>query len=78
LRKLAYLMRFVSKSVMTGFVNELAILIFMAQLPELTNVPRDSVMLITGDGKLVHLCLALDHALNHCARRPPGILSSLR
>jgi sulfate permease, SulP family len=28
-------MRFVSKSVMTGFVNALAILIFMAQLPEL-------------------------------------------
>lgn len=34
--KLASLMRFVSKSVMTGFVNALAILIFMAQLPELT------------------------------------------
>lgn len=29
------LMRFVSKSVMTGFVNALAILIFMAQLPQL-------------------------------------------
>lgn len=29
-------MRFVSNSVMTGFVNALAILIFMAQLPELT------------------------------------------
>ena len=28
-------MRFVSKAVMTGFVNALAILIFMAQLPEL-------------------------------------------
>lgn len=27
-------MRFVSRSVMTGFVNALAILIFMAQLPE--------------------------------------------
>jgi len=32
-------MRFVSKSVMTGFVNALAILIFMAQLPELIDVP---------------------------------------
>ncbi len=31
-------MSFVSKSVMTGFLNALAILIFMAQLPELTNV----------------------------------------
>ncbi|QEM83920.1 SulP family inorganic anion transporter [Halomonas binhaiensis] len=36
--RLADLMRFVSRSVVTGFVNALAILIFMAQLPELTNV----------------------------------------
>ena len=36
--RLADVMRFVSKSVMTGFVNALAILIFLAQLPELTNV----------------------------------------
>lgn len=34
--KLGDLMRFVSRSVVTGFVNALAILIFMAQLPELT------------------------------------------
>lgn len=36
--KLGGLMRFVSRSVVTGFVNALAILIFMAQLPELTGV----------------------------------------
>ena len=36
--RLGVLMRFVSRSVVTGFVNALAILIFMAQLPELTNV----------------------------------------
>ena len=36
--KLGSLMRFVSRSVVMGFVNALAILIFMAQLPELTNV----------------------------------------
>tara|TARA_R110000823_G_scaffold171736_7_gene304154 strand:+ start:29465 stop:30952 length:1488 start_codon:yes stop_codon:yes gene_type:complete len=36
--KLGGLMRFVSRSVVTGFVNALAILILMAQLPELTNV----------------------------------------
>lgn len=36
--KLGVLMRFVSCSVITGFVNALAILIFLAQLPELTNV----------------------------------------
>ena len=39
LLKLGFVMRWVSKSVMTGFVNALAILIFMAQLPELD--PRD-------------------------------------
>ncbi len=36
--RLGRLMRFVSRSVVTGFVNALAILIFMAQLPELTDV----------------------------------------
>ena len=36
--RLGVLMRFVSRSVITGFVNALAILIFMAQLPELTGV----------------------------------------
>lgn len=36
--KLGNLMRFVSRSIVTGFVNALAILIFLAQLPELTNV----------------------------------------
>ena len=37
--KLGFIMRYVSKSVMTGFVNALAILIFLAQLPELD--PRE-------------------------------------
>lgn len=36
--RLGALMRFVSRSVVTGFVNALAILIFAAQLPELTGV----------------------------------------
>ena len=36
--KLGELMRFVSRSVVTGFVNALAILIFLAQLPELIDV----------------------------------------
>jgi SulP family sulfate permease len=35
----ARLMRFVPRSVMVGFVNALAILIFMAQVPELIDVP---------------------------------------
>ena len=33
------LMRFIPRSVMVGFVNALAILVFMAQLPELIDVP---------------------------------------
>ncbi|RBI73154.1 sodium-independent anion transporter [Roseovarius sp. TE539] len=37
--RLGFVMRYVSKSVMTGFVNALAILIFLAQLPELD--PRE-------------------------------------
>ena len=36
--RLGVLMRFVSRSVITGFVNALAILIFMAQLPELVGM----------------------------------------
>ncbi|MFP4162066.1 MAG: SulP family inorganic anion transporter [Ectothiorhodospira sp.] len=36
--RLGRVMRFISNSVMTGFVNALAILIFLAQLPELTGV----------------------------------------
>ena len=35
----AKLMRFIPRSVMVGFVNALAILIFMAQVPELIGVP---------------------------------------
>ncbi|MEI5528299.1 SulP family inorganic anion transporter [Streptomyces brasiliscabiei] len=35
----AKLMRFIPRSVMVGFVNSLAILIFMAQVPEMTSVP---------------------------------------
>ncbi|MGV2865916.1 SulP family inorganic anion transporter [Achromobacter sp. AGC39] len=38
LLRLDLLMQYVSRSVVTGFVNALAILIFMAQLPQLTNV----------------------------------------
>lgn len=53
--KLGYLMRFVSKSVMTGFVNALAILIFMAQLPELTNVPVLTYILVAAGLGIIYL-----------------------
>lgn len=44
--KLGSLMSFVSRSVVVGFVNALAILIFMAQLPELTNVTWHTYALV--------------------------------
>ncbi|MFC4057246.1 SulP family inorganic anion transporter [Planomonospora corallina] len=44
----ARLMRFVPRSVMVGFVNSLAILIFMAQVPELRDVPWAVYPLVAG------------------------------
>nr|WSW70848.1 SulP family inorganic anion transporter [Streptomyces sp. NBC_00995] len=44
----AKLMRFVPRSVMVGFVNALAILIFMAQVPEMHDVPWAVYPLIVG------------------------------
>ena len=47
--RLGNLMRFVSRSVVTGFVNALAILIFLAQMPELIG-QGTTVYLITAVG----------------------------
>ncbi len=44
----AKLMRFVPRSVMVGFVNALAVLIFMAQVPEMRDVPWPVYPLIAG------------------------------
>ena len=55
--KLGYVMRFVSRSVMTGFVNALAILIFIAQLPELDPrvVPMLTFPLVAGGLAIIYL-----------------------
>ncbi len=55
--KLGYVMRFVSRSVMTGFVNALAILIFMAQLPELdpSKVPLLTFALVAAGLAIIYL-----------------------
>ncbi|CAK2635070.1 putative sulfate transporter YbaR [Vibrio crassostreae] len=53
--KLGNLMNFVSKSVITGFVNALAILIFMAQLPELVNVPSSVYVLVALGLAIIYL-----------------------
>ena len=57
LLKLGRVMRFVSRSVMTGFVNALAILIFMAQLPELdpTKVTWLTYALVAGGLAIIYL-----------------------
>ncbi len=44
----AKLMRFVPRGVMVGFVNALAILIFLAQVPEIRNVPWAVYPLVVG------------------------------
>jgi SulP family sulfate permease len=53
--KLGSLMNFVSRSVVTGFVNALAILIFMAQLPELTNVSWHVYAMTTAGLAIIYL-----------------------
>lgn len=53
--QLGSLMRFVSRSVVTGFVNALAILIFIAQLPELTNVTWHVYAMTAGGLGIIYL-----------------------
>jgi len=53
--RLGQVMRFVSRSVMTGFVNSLAILIFMAQLPELIGVPWLTYVMIAAGLAIIYL-----------------------
>jgi SulP family sulfate permease len=53
--KLGSLMSFVSRSVVTGFVNALAILIFMAQLPELTHVSWHVYAMTAGGLAIIYL-----------------------
>ncbi|WP_220183066.1 SulP family inorganic anion transporter [Sphaerisporangium album] len=66
----ARLMRFVPRSVMVGFVNALAILIFMARVPELTGVPWIVYPLVAG-------ALALMVALPRLTRVVPAPLISI-
>src|SRR5690606_13587765 len=61
--KLARVMRFVSRSVITGFVNALAILIFMAQLPELIDVPTQTYWMIAAGLGIIYLFPYLTKAI---------------
>ncbi len=63
LLKLGMVMRFVSRSVMTGFVNALAILIFMAQLPELIDVPYLTYIMVAAGLGIIYLFPRLTKAV---------------
>jgi SulP family sulfate permease len=52
--RLSFVMRFVSRSVMTGFVNALAILIFLAQVPELIGVPLATYALVAAGLAIIY------------------------
>ncbi len=74
LLRLGRFMRYVSKSVMTGFLNALAILIFMAQVPEL-NPANPGVTGLTY--ALVGLGLAIIYLLPRLTTAVPSPLVSI-
>ncbi|MBT8388273.1 MAG: SulP family inorganic anion transporter [Altererythrobacter sp.] len=53
--RLNLLMQFVSRSVITGFVNALAILIFMAQLPQLIGVSWETYAMVIAGLAMIYL-----------------------
>ncbi len=55
LLRLDLVMQFVSRSVITGFGNALAILIFMAQLPQLTNVGWETYAMVLGGLAIIYV-----------------------
>ena len=55
LARLDLLMQFVSRSVITGFVNALAILIFLAQLPQLTGVTWQAYAMVAAGLAIIYL-----------------------
>ena len=61
--RLHLLMQYVSRSVITGFVNALAILIFMAQLPELTGVAPLTYVLVAAGLAIIYLFPRLTRAI---------------
>ena len=61
--RVGYVMRFVSRSVMTGFVNALAILIFMAQLPELIGVTWQTYAMIAAGLAIIYLFPRITRAI---------------
>ena len=63
LLRLNLLMQFVSRSVITGFVNALAILIFMAQLPQLIDVTWETYAMVIAGLAMIYLIPKLTTAI---------------
>ncbi len=63
LLRLDLVMQFVSRSVITGFVNALAILIFMAQLPQLIDVTWQTYAMVAGGLAIIYLLPLLTKAV---------------
>ena len=61
--RLDLLMQYVSRSVITGFVNALAILIFAAQLPQLMNVTWLTYAMVAGGLAIIYLVPRLTKAV---------------
>jgi SulP family sulfate permease len=61
--RIGAIMRFVSRSVLTGFVNALAILIFMAQLPELVGVTWQTYAMVAAGLAIIYLFPRLTRAI---------------
>lgn len=55
LMRLDLLMQFVSRSVITGFVNALAILIFLAQLPQLVGMGWETYVMVAAGLAIIYL-----------------------
>lgn len=70
LARIGDVMRFVSQSVMTGFVNALAILIFMAQLPEFQGAGPTMYAMVAGS-------LAIIYGLPRLTRAVPSPLVAI-
>jgi SulP family sulfate permease len=78
--RLGSLMRFVSRSVITGFVNALAILIFMAQLPELIGVTWHVYAMTAAGLAIIYLLPLLTRAVPSplvCDRGADGVAITL-
>ena len=68
--KLGRQMRFIPRAVMIGYINALAVLIFLAQLPQLTNVPPTVYVLTV-------LSLAIIYILPRFTKAVPSPLVAL-